>query len=79
MAGSRRAQHAILTNENLFHSVSSTNLRNQLNKLWIVEASITANDEEAAFGALRNGEDNAGNERLAIMGLLKDGGLLAKA
>ena len=79
VASGRRTQYAVLTNKDLFHSVSGTNLSNQLNELWIVEASVSANNQEAALCALRDGEDDAGDEGLAVVGLLEDGGLLAKA
>ena len=51
MACCRRAQYAILSDQNLFDSVCSTNLSNQLYHLRVVEPSISPNDEEAAFCA----------------------------
>ena len=54
MAGSRRAQYAILSDQNLLDSICSTNLSNQLYHLRVIESSISSNDEEAAFCALRD-------------------------
>lgn len=51
MAGGRRAQYAILPDQNFLDSVCSTNLGDQLYYLWVVESSIPSNDEEAAFCA----------------------------
>ena len=52
MAGGRRAQYAILSDQNLLDSICSPNLSDQLYHLWVVKSSITSNDEEAALGAL---------------------------
>ena len=54
MAGGRRAQYAILSNQNLLDSICSTNLSNQLYHFWVIKSSIPSNDEEAAFCALRD-------------------------
>lgn len=52
MAGGRRAQYAVLSDQNLLNSVCSANLSNQLYHLWVVESSIASNDKEAAVCAL---------------------------
>lgn len=79
MTGGRRAQYAILSDQNLLDSICSTNLSNQLNHLWVVESSISSNDKEAAFCALGYGEEDAGDKSLAVVGLLEDSDLLSKA
>lgn len=79
MAGGRRAQYAILPDQNLLDSICSTNLSNQLYHLWVVESSISSNDEEAVLCALRNGKEDTGDKSLAIVGLLEDSNLLPKA
>ena len=79
MAGGRRAQYAILSDENLLDSICSPNLGNQLYHLRVVESSISSNDKEAAFCALGDREEDAGDESLTVMGLLEDGNFFAKA
>lgn len=78
MTGGRRAQYAILPDQNLLDSICSTNLSNQLYHLWVVESSVSSNDEEAALCALGNREEDTGDESLAVMGLLEDGDFLSK-
>lgn len=52
MAGGRRAQYAVLSDQNLLDPICSANLSNQLYHLWVVESSIASNDKEAAVCAL---------------------------
>ena len=79
MTGCRCAQDAILSDEELLHSIGSANLGNQLDDFGVEVATITTNDQEASLGALRNGEQDTGDERLAVVGLLKDLDLFAEA
>lgn len=79
MASSRCAEDAILPNHQLSHAICNTNLCNQLNDFWVVVAAITADDEESSLRALGNGQENAGDEGLAVVGLLEDGNLFTKA
>ena len=58
MASSRCAQDTILTDEQLLHTICGTDLRNLLNHFRIEVAPIAANDEEGAFRALRDGEED---------------------
>ena len=76
MTGCWRAEDPILSDQELLHSVCGANLGNQLHDLRIVEASISADDEETTFGAFGDGEEDAGDEGLAVVGLLEDGDFL---
>jgi hypothetical protein len=78
MAGSRRTQDSILTDEQFLDTVCSTNLCNQLDHLWIPISSVTTNDKKRALYAFRNGKENGGNEGLAVVRLLENSDLLAK-
>ena len=55
----------------------STNLGNQLYQLWVVEPSIACDDNSTAIRTLGYGEEKAGDEGLAVMGLLKHARLLS--
>ena len=72
MTGSRGTQDTVLTDQQLLDTISSTNLSNQLHNLGIVVSSISSNDQETPLSALWNGKEDAGNERLAIVRLLKN-------
>lgn len=78
MAGRWCTEDTILPNQKLLYSVRRANFGDQLHDLWVVEASIAANNQEAAIRALRDGEEYTGNERLAVIGLLKDGDFLSQ-
>lgn len=78
MAGSRRTQDSILTDEQFLDTVCGTNLCNQLDHLWIPISSITTNDKKRALYAFRNGEEDGSNEGLAVVRLLENSDLLAK-
>ena len=75
MTRSRCAQDAILPDQELLHTVRSSNLGNQLYHLGVIESSISTNDEKAALGAFGDGKEDAGNERLAVVGFLEDDNL----
>ena len=79
MTRSRCTQYTILPNQQLLHSICSTDFGNQLHDLGVVVASISSNDQEAALNAFGNGEEDACDERLAIVKLLEDGDLLSKS
>ena len=79
MAGSRCAENAILPDYQLLYAICCTNLRNQLDEVRVVESSISCDDEEAALDTLWNREENACDEGLAVVGLLKDASLLPQA
>jgi hypothetical protein len=64
MAGSWRAENAFLADQQLLDAVGSTNLRDELGNLGVPVPAVAANDESRAFNALRNGEQDAGNEGL---------------
>lgn len=46
MTGCRCGENAVLTDEELLDAIRSTDLGDQLDDLWIPEATITADDEE---------------------------------
>jgi hypothetical protein len=79
MAGSRRAQNTVLANEQLLDAVCCSDLCNLLYDLGIVESAITANDKERSFDTFGDGEEDRGDEGLAIVLLLKDCDLLAQS
>lgn len=73
-----RAQDAILANDQLLHTIGSPDFRDQLDELWIVEASIACNDKCTAFSTFRYGEKDACDEGFAVMRLLEHCGLFAE-
>lgn len=62
--GSGGTEDAILANDELLDAVSGTNLCNGLGDLRVPVTTVTANDEGGALDALRDGEEDAGDERL---------------
>lgn len=76
IAGSRCAEDAILTDQELLDAVCCADLGDQLCDLWIPVPSVTANDEKGALSTFRYGEDNTGNKSLAVVFLLEDLDLL---
>ena len=79
VAGRWCTQDTILPNQELLHAVRSADLCDQLNDLWVVVPAVTSNDKKGALSAFRNGEESAGDEGLAVVGLLEDDDLLAEA
>ena len=75
----RCTQNTILADQKFLHAVCCAYLRNQLGDFGIVVSAISADDQEAPFYAFRYREEDAGNESLAVVGLLKDGDLFTKA
>ena len=73
------AQYTILPDQQLLDSVCSTNLGDQLHHFRVVVSSISSYNKEATFCTFRDGEDDAGDERLAVVRLLEDGDLLSKS
>ena len=51
MAGRRSAEDAILSYQELLDTIRRTNLCDQLHNFWVIEASIPADDQEAALCA----------------------------
>ena len=78
MACRRSTEDAILTDQELLDTICSTNLCNKLDHFWVPVSAISTNDEERTFDALGNGEEDGGDERLAVMGLFEDSDLFAK-
>ena len=62
MAGSWRTKDAVLPIYQLLDAISSANLRNQLHDLWVIVASITADDKEGTVNTFGDGEEDGGNE-----------------
>jgi hypothetical protein len=79
VAGCGCAEDAILTDKQLLDTVGGTNLGNQLSNLGVPVAAITANDEDGAVDALRNGLKDAGDEGFRVVVLLEDLDLLTQA
>ena len=79
VTGSRCAQYTILPNQKLLDPVCSTDLGDQLHHFRVVVSSISSYNKEASFCTFRNGEEDAGDKRLAVVRLLEDGDLLSKS
>lgn len=54
VAGSRRTQNAILSDQQFFHSVCSSDLGNQLHGFGVVVTPIPPDNQKATLDALRN-------------------------
>jgi hypothetical protein len=79
MAGSWSAQNAIVSDYQLLGTVRSADFGNQLCDFGVPVSSISSNDKCAPFYALRNGEQDAGNKTLAVVGLLENFDFFAEA
>jgi hypothetical protein len=49
-----------------------------LNDFRVIESSISSNDQGGTFNSFGDGEEDACDERFAVMGLLEDGDLFTK-
>lgn len=78
MAGRRCAEDTILTDDQFLDTICSADLSNFLNHFRVEIPSITANDEEGAFGTLWDREEDGGDEGFGVVRLLEDGGPLPK-
>ena len=58
------AENAVLANDELLDAVSGTNLCNGLSDLRVPVTTVTTDDEGGALDALRDGQQNTGNEGL---------------
>lgn len=54
VAGGGRAEYTVLANKQLLDPVRSADLGNQLDDLWVVVTSISANDKKTAICAFGN-------------------------
>lgn len=72
------AEDAVLANDQLLDTVSSTDLCNQLRDLGVVVSAIATDNEEGAIDALWDGEQDRGDEGLRVVVLLEDLDLLAE-
>ena len=79
MASSGCGKNAILSDQELFHPVSCTDLCYQLYHLGIVVSTISTDDEEASLNTFGYGEEDASDERFAVVGLLEDFDLFSKS
>lgn len=52
VAGSRSTQNAVLSDQEVFHSICSSDFGNQLHHFGVVVTPISPDDQEATFGAL---------------------------
>ena len=75
----RCAQDTILSDEELLDSICSTNLGYELHYFRVVVSSISTDDKKAVFCTFGYRQEDTSHERLAIMGLLKDGDLLSES
>jgi hypothetical protein len=79
VAGGGCRHNAILTDQELLDTVSGTNLCNHLSDLWVPVAAITADDKVRVLDTFGDGEEDGGDEGLAVVILLEDLDLLAEA
>jgi len=52
MAGGRCAENAVLAQHDFLHAICCADLGNQLDRLWVVETSISTNDKEGTVCTL---------------------------
>ena len=79
MAGSWGAENTILTNDEFLDAISCTDFGDELCDLGVPVSAVATNDQSAVLNALRDGEEDAGDERFRVVGLLKDLDLLSQA
>jgi hypothetical protein len=79
MASGGRAENAALADDELADAVGGTDLGDELGDLRVPVAAVAANDQSAVLDALGDGEEDAGDEGLAVVWLLEDPDLLAQA
>ena len=56
MAGGWRAEDAILTDQKLLDTVCCSNLCDLLHDFWVVESSVSSDDQECPFCTFGNGQ-----------------------
>ena len=78
VASSGGTEDAVLADQQLLDTIGSTDLSDLLDDLSVVVTTITTNDEESSLSTLGDGEDDAGDEGLGVVGLLEDLDLLTK-
>lgn len=69
----------MLSNQQLLHAISGTDLCDLGDDLRVVVTAIATNDEEGTLNTLGDRQKNTSNERFRVVGLLEDLDLLAKA
>jgi len=79
MAGGWCAEDTVLTDQELLDAVGGTNLCDHLGDLWVPVSAISTDDEEGVLDALRDREQDAGDESLRVVLLLENLDLLAEA
>lgn len=78
VTGSRGTEDAVLADEQLFDTVSGTNLCDLLNNLGVVVTAITGDNEGGILSTFGDRQDDAGHEGFGVVGLLEDLDLLTK-
>jgi hypothetical protein len=76
MAGCGRAEDASLSDDQLLHSVCSSDLCNKLYNLRIVVSAITTDHQERTLNAFWDGKKDRCDEGFAVVGLLENRDLL---
>lgn len=79
MAGGWCAENAVLADQELLDTVCGADFGNDLSDLGIPVAAVTADDEERAGNAFRDGLEDAGYKGLGVVVLLEHLDLLAQA
>lgn len=79
VASSRGTHDAILSNQELLHAISGTDLCDLGDDLGVVVTAIATNDEEGTLSTFGDRQEDASDEGFRVVGLLEDLDLLAKA
>ena len=78
VASGRCTHDAVLADQQLLDAIGGGDLGNLADHYIVVETTITTNDEERVLDTLGNGQENTGDERFGVVGLLEDLNLLAE-
>jgi hypothetical protein len=79
MASRGRAENAALADDELADAVGSGDLGDELGDLRVPVTAISANDKSAILDTFGDGQEDAGDEGLAVVWLLEDLDFLAQA
>ena len=79
MTGGGGAKNAIVTDQKLLNSIRGSDLCDELHNFRVPVSAITTNNQERVFNSFGNGEEDGGDEGLAVVILLENLDLLAKS
>lgn len=78
VASSGGGENAILAHQELLDTIGGTDLGDLGDDFRVVVTAIATNDQEGVLDTLGDGEEDASNEGLGVVGLLENLDLLAK-